>query len=150
MSEHWYYEGEIYDPETPPEDAVGYVYRITNLSNGRKYIGKKTFWSTRRVKQKGKVRRKKVVKESDWRKYYGSSNFLKEEVKELGKDKYKREILRICKTKGECSYWEAKLQFQYDVILRDDYYNEYIQCRIHSSHIKKDDNDGEQGYATDL
>tara|TARA_A200000159_G_scaffold164314_2_gene193453 strand:+ start:364 stop:798 length:435 start_codon:yes stop_codon:yes gene_type:complete len=144
MSEHWLYNDEIYDPETPPEDAVGFVYRITNLSNGRKYLGKKIFWSTRRVKQKGKVRRKKVVKESDWRKYYGSSNSLKEEVKELGKDKYKREILRICKTKGECSYWEAKLQFQYDVILREDYYNEYIQCRIHSSHIKKETIDGDE------
>ena len=144
MSEHWLYNDEIYDPETPPEDAVGFVYRITNLSNGRKYLGKKIFWSTRRVKQKGKVRRKKVVKESDWRKYYGSSNSLKEEVKELGKDKYKREILRICKTKGECSYWEAKLQFQYDVILREDYYNEYIHCRIHSSHIKKETIDGDE------
>ena len=138
MSEHWLYNDEIYNPQTPPEDAVGYVYRITNLSNGRKYIGKKLFWSTRRINQKDKVRRKKVIKESDWRKYYGASNFLKEEVKELGKDKYKREILRICKTKGECSYWEAKLQFEYDVILREDYYNEYIQCRIHSSHIKKE------------
>ena len=61
----------------------------------------------------------------------------------LKQKKYYREILRFCKTKGECSYYEAKLQFEHDVILRDDYYNEYIQCRINSRHIKKDEDDGE-------
>ena len=78
---------------------------------------------------------------------YGSNKLLQEEVTNYGPDpeakKYYREILRFCKTKGECSYYEAKLQFEHDVILRDDYYNEYIQCRINSRHIKKDEDDGE-------
>lgn len=134
----WYFQGEAYNPETPPEDAVGFVYRITNLSNGMMYIGKKLLWSRRRVPVKGKTRKKIVIKESDWRKYYGSNKALKEEVQNHGEDKYKREILRFCKTKGECSYYEAKFQFEFDVLLRDDYYNEFIQCRINAKHLRTD------------
>jgi hypothetical protein len=136
----WYYQNEPYDPESPPEEYAGFVYCITNLSNGMKYIGKKILWSRRRIAQKGKTRRKVVIKESDWRKYYGSNKFLQEEVKKNGKDKYKREILKFCATKGECSYYEAKYQFEYDVLLRDDYYNEFIQCRINAKHLKRDEN----------
>ena len=135
----WYHNEEIYDPEAAPEDFVGFVYRITNLSNGMMYIGKKLLWSRRRVAQKGKTRKKIVVKESDWRKYYGSNKALQEEVQKNGEDKYKREILRFCKTKGECSYYEAKFQFEFDVLLRDDYYNEFIQCRINAKHLRIND-----------
>ena len=135
----WYHNEEIYDPESVPEDFVGFVYRITNLSNGMMYIGKKLLWSRRRVAQKGKTRKKIVVKESDWRKYYGSNKALQEEVQKNGEDKYKREILRFCKTKGECSYYEAKFQFEFDVLLRDDYYNEFIQCRINAKHLRIND-----------
>ena len=135
----WYFQGEAYNPETPPEDAVGFVYRITNLSNGMMYIGKKLLWSRRRVAQKGKTRKRIVVKESDWRKYYGSNKALQEEVQKNGEDKYKREILRFCKTNGECSYYEAKFQFEFDVLLRDDYYNEFIQCRINAKHLRIND-----------
>ena len=85
------------------------------------------------------VDKKKIIKESDWRKYFGSNNELKQQVQKLGEDKYKREILKFCRTKGECSYYEAKLQFQYDVLMSDDYYNEYIQCRIHAKHLRKND-----------
>ena len=137
----WIYNGKVYDPESPPEEYAGFVYRITNLSNNMKYIGKKILWSRRRVKQKGKTRRKIVIKESDWRNYYGSNILLKEEVKKNGPDKYKREILKFCRTKGECSYYEAKLQFENDVLLRDDYYNELIMCRVNSKHIRSDNGD---------
>lgn len=135
----WIYENEPYNPEVPPEDMQGFVYRITDLSNGMMYIGKKTLWSTRRVTVKGRKNKKKIIKESDWRKYFGSNKELKEQVQKLGEDKYKREILKFCRTKGECSYYEAKFQFEYDVLMRDDYYNEYIQCRIHAKHLRKND-----------
>jgi hypothetical protein len=68
-------------------------------------------------------------------KYYGSSQELKEAVAQRGADNYKREILKLCLTKGECSYYEAKLQFEYDVLLRDDYYNAFIGCKIHAKHL---------------
>ena len=63
-------------------------------------------------------------------------------VEEKGVDNYRRDVLYLCRTKGECSYYEAKLQFQYDVLLSDEYYNEFIGCKIHSKHIRKiDDSD---------
>lgn len=116
-------------------DHIGFVYLITDLSNDKKYIGKKLFVSTNRLPPlKGKTRKRVVRKESDWKSYYGSS----EEVKALVEQgiSFKREILHLCKTRGEMSYMEAKLQFQYDVLLRDDFYNEFIGCKIHSKSVK--------------
>mgnify|MGYP000262370029 FL=1 len=146
----WYHEFKPFEPESAPEEYIGFVYRIQDLDTNKKYIGKKLFWNRRKTKVKtkaGGTKTKYVTKESDWRSYYGSNAQLKEEVANYGPDpeakKYYREILRLCKTKGECSYHEAKLQFEYDVLLRDDYYNGYIQCRINSKHIKKDEDDGE-------
>ena len=149
MSDHytgWYYQFAEYDPETAPEDAVGFVYRIQNLDTNQKYIGKKLLWNRRKTKVKtksGGTKTKYVTKESDWKKYYGSNKALQEQVEEVGGDKYYREILRFCKTKGECSYYEAKYQFEYDVLLKDDYFNEYIQCRINAKHLKKGENNGQ-------
>lgn len=131
----WLYEGQPFDSDMIG-DYVGFVYLITNLQNDKKYIGKKWFWSTKKLPPlKGKKRKRTVVKESDWKQYYGSSEEVKLLLEQLGKDNFKREILRLCKTKGECTYYEAKLQFDFDVLLRDDYYNEFIGCKIHSKHL---------------
>ncbi|MGB2194667.1 MAG: hypothetical protein ACPH54_08675, partial [Candidatus Poseidoniaceae archaeon] len=116
----------------------GFVYMITERSSRKKYIGKKFFWSRRRLPPlKGKTRKRIVIKESDWKTYYGSSEDLKTLVEKTGEDNYYREILKLCKTKGECSYYEAKEQFERDVLLHDDYYNEFIGCKIHSKHLSK-------------
>tara|TARA_B100000242_G_scaffold253644_1_gene196045 strand:- start:262 stop:438 length:177 start_codon:yes stop_codon:yes gene_type:complete len=56
-------------------------------------------------------------------------------VEKNGQDKFKREILKLCKTKGEMSYYEAKLQFENNVLFRDDYFNNFIGCRIHAKHL---------------
>ena len=140
----WLYKDEPFDPESAPEDCAGFVYRITNQDNGMKYIGKKSMWSKRTLPPlKGQKRKRKKVFESDWREYYGSSANLNEERARIGDDRYKREILHMCKTRGEMSYWEAKLQFEYDVLLRDDYYNALIMCRINASHLKFNDEEDE-------
>lgn len=132
---YWLYEGQPFDSDMIG-DYVGFVYLITNLDNDKKYIGKKWFWSTKKLPPlKGKKRKRTVVKESDWKQYYGSSEEVKLLLEQHGKDNFKREILRLCKTKGECTYYEAKLQFDFDVLLRDDYYNEFIGCKIHSKHL---------------
>ena len=139
----WTYGGNEFHSDMI-DDNYGFVYQITDLRNGKKYIGKKWFWSTtKRPPLKGKTRKRVVRKESDWPNYYGSSDEVKALVEEYGPEMFKREILRLCKTKGECTYWEAKLQFEYDVLLRDDYYNEFIGCKIHSRHVKdlKDEQD---------
>jgi len=132
----WYYKGEEFTSEMI-EDYVGFVYLITDKSNDKKYVGKKLLTSKRKLPPlKGKTRRRTVVKETDWQKYYGSSEEVKLMVEEKGADNFYREILYLCKSKGELGYLEAKYQFVNDVLLRDDYYNGIIQCKIHRNHVK--------------
>lgn len=131
----WYYENKVF--EDTPEEYQGFVYEITELDTGKKYIGKKFFWKPKTLpKTKTRKRRVKTRVESDWRSYYGSSKDVQQLVEEKGVDNYRRDVLYLCRTKGECSYYEAKLQFERDVLLRDDYYNEFIGCKIHSKHLK--------------
>lgn len=131
----WYYNNEPYD--STPEDFQGFVYVITELDTNKKYIGKKNFWKPKILPvTKTRKRRVRTRVESDWREYYGSSKEVVALVESKGNNNYKREILRLCKTKGEMSYFEAKLQFENDVLLSDEYYNEFIGCKIHSRHLK--------------
>lgn len=116
-------------------DNFGFVYRITNKLTDRKYIGKKWFWSSRKKKIRGKKRVKRVKLESDWQKYYGSSAELKADIEKLGKENFSREILVLCKTKGDASYHEARLQFELRVLESDEYYNSWIFCKIRKSHL---------------
>ena len=131
----WVYNDKEFN-ETPDE-FQGFVYMITEKDTGKKYIGKKFFWKPKILPiTKTRKRRVRTRAESDWREYYGSSKEVQSLVESKGKDNYKREILRLCRTKGECSYYEAKLQFQYDVLLSDEFYNEFIGCKIHAKHIR--------------
>lgn len=125
-----------------PEDCVGFVYLITNLTNNRRYIGKKlakfSRTSTKTVVLKNGTKKKKKVRskiDSDWQEYYGSSNELNKDIETLGKENFTREILYFCKSKAECSYVEAREQFTRRVLESTDYYNNNIMCRIHGSHI---------------
>jgi len=106
---------------------VGFVYKITNTNDGRFYIGKKLF--TRAGYKTIKKKKKKIRVESDWKNYYSSSEELNEDVQKLGKNMFCREILRLCKSKSECTYYEAKYQFELSVLLENTY-NKWIQCRI--------------------
>lgn len=135
----WTYNQQPFDPdESFLKDYQGFVYQITELDTGKKYIGKKFFWKPKTLPiTKTRKRRVKTKVQSDWKTYYGSSKELQLLVEDNGGDNYKREILRLCHTKGECSYYEAKYQFEYDVLLSDEYYNEFIGCKIHSKHLKK-------------
>ena len=131
----WYYNDEQY--ESTPEDYQGFVYLITEIDTDKKYIGKKNFWKPKTLPiTKTRKRRVRTRTESDWRTYYGSSREVVALVEQKGESNYRRQILKLCKTKGEMSYYEAKLQFEHDVLLRDDYYNEFIGCKIHSKHLK--------------
>lgn len=138
----WEYQGKTITEL--PDTCVGFVYIITNVISGRKYIGKKlakfskTTYKT--VKLKNGTKKKKKVRskiDSDWRTYYGSSPNLTADIVKLGKENFKREILYMCSSKAECSYIEAKLQFEHKVLESNDYYNNIIQLRIHGSHILK-------------
>lgn len=109
----WTYKGEPVTDEVIG-DNFGFIYEITCLANGRSYIGRKYFTKTGTKQVSGK--KKKVRKTSDWESYWGSCKELVALVKELGEDKFKREILCLCKTKGSTNYQEAKIQFQRNVL----------------------------------
>lgn len=130
----WFYEGkEVTSIDDLPE-AYGFIYLIENLETGKKYIGRKFLTQAGYKQVKGK--RKKIRKESDWKDYYGSSPALKEDIEKIGKSSFKRTIIRLCKTRGLCNYWETKEIFDRDALLRDDYYNSWISCKIQASHVK--------------
>ena len=133
MGLNWQYNG-IDFTEDLIGDNYGFVYQITNLTNGRKYIGKKFFYSSKTKQVKGK--KKKYKAQSDWQTYYGSSDTLKQDVLSLGHENFSREIIHLCQSKGECGYLEAKEQFVRGVMESDDYYNTWIMVRVRKSHIK--------------
>lgn len=132
----WYYQNEVFEPDEDfLKGLVGFVYCMTNLDENKKYIGKKLFWSSKILPiTKTRKRRKRIKIESDWRNYYGSSQAVMVLVER--NVHFRRDIIHLCRTKGECSYYEAKEQFAQDVLLRDDYYNDFIGCKIHSKHLK--------------
>ena len=134
----WYYKNEAYEPtEEKLKEWVGFVYVITDKSNDKMYVGKKTFWSKKTLPPlKGKTRKRRKIVESDWRSYYGSSDLVKQLLLEHGEQNFHREILYFGKSKGELGYLEAKEQFDRNVLLDDNYYNGIINCRIHRNHVK--------------
>jgi hypothetical protein len=135
----WTYQGT--EVEELPQDVVGFVYIITNTTNDRQYIGKKLAkFSRTKPPLKGKKNRRRTKVESDWRDYYGSSDELNEDIAQLGKDNFKREILFYCYSKSELSYIEAREQFNYRVLESDKYYNGHIRVRVHGKGILKEQN----------
>ena len=129
----WLYNNEIFESEHIDTNC-GFVYIITNMLDNKKYIGKKLFWSSK-TKQVNK-KKKKIKVESDWKEYYGSSESLLTDIDKYGRHNFKREIIRVCKTKGECSYFEAKEQFLVDAVIDPCYYNTWISVRVRRSHLK--------------
>jgi hypothetical protein len=107
----WEYHGTDFDGSCIG-DYFGFVYRITNLTNGKKYIGRKYFWSLRKPRSGGR----RVRSESNWKRYYGSSDELNDERKELGNSAFKREILSLHKTKGQVNFEETKQLFVNNVL----------------------------------
>jgi hypothetical protein len=133
----WTYEGKQID--TIPEEYEGFVYLITNKTTGQKYIGKKLAkFKTTKPPLKGKKNKRRGFKESDWRDYWGSSDRLQADVEALGPENFTREILYLCKGRGEMSYIEAREQFDRRVLETDEYYNGIINVRVGSSKILKE------------
>jgi len=130
----WRYQGKPVDEI--PDEYEGFVYLITNLTNGRKYIGKKLAkFKTSKPPLKGKKNRRRGYKESDWQDYWGSSDTLQADVKELGTENFSREILYYCTSRAEMSYLEAKEQFDRRVLETEEYYNGIINVRVGGSKV---------------
>ena len=133
---HWTYQGK--EITNIPEEVIGFVYLITNTTNGRMYIGKKLARFKRsRPPLKGRKNKRRYKVDSDWQEYYGSSDDLTIDINRLGKDKFTREILFWCKSKSELSYVEAREQFSRKVLETNDYYNGHIRVRVHGKGILK-------------
>ena len=129
---HWELGNNVTLPEDFEENPpMGFVYRIENNETGKFYIGqKKIIKVEKRPPLKGKVRKRKIVKQSDWKTYCGSSNDIKNDIKTLGEDKFKFTIIRFCDCKLKCSYWELYHQMQNHVLFREDSYNGIINVRL--------------------
>ena len=124
---HWT-TNEIYVSNILP---YGFIYIITNKLNSKKYIGKKQIKSVKKLKPlKGKKNKRHFDIETDWKTYMSSSNELNEDIVKFGKNNFKFEIVRFCQSKFELAYFEAKLQFDYEVLLKPGFYNGIINCRI--------------------
>jgi len=130
----WLYKNkEINEISDLPNNAFGFVYQTTHLPTGKKYIGKKSLMYNLKKKLgkkekalwEGKGRPpiyKRVLKESDWKNYYGSHSF----IKDANEEDLTREILKIAYHKKELTYLECKYQFTLGVLESRSYLNDNI------------------------
>ena len=133
----WSYQGK--SVKELPKDCEAFVYLITNTTNGMMYVGNKLAkFKTTNNPLKGRKNKRRGTKESDWKTYWGSSEKLIADVEKYGEDKFTREILFYCPSRGVASYLEAKEQFERKVLEVDNYYNGIINVRIGRSKILKE------------
>ena len=132
----WTYLGKTFESEDIL-DYYGFIYRITNTTNGHDYIGRKYFTTIKkRPPLKGKKNKRRETVETDWKDYWGSSARLVEDMARLGKDKFTREIIHLCKSRGETNYMEAYYQFKEGVLLNENNYNGIIQIKLGKGSVK--------------
>jgi hypothetical protein len=131
----WLYQGEPFTTDDIG-NLFGFVYRITNIQSGKQYIGRKYFWQ----KRKPKGGKRKVTSESDWKRYYGSSDELKQDIREIGKDNFRREIISLHETLGKVNYEETKQLFLHNVLMEalDDGTPMYYNSNILGRYMRKD------------
>jgi hypothetical protein len=132
----WTYNGVPFESEDINE-YYGFIYRITNTVNGYDYVGRKYFKTIKkRPPLKGKKNKRRETVETDWKDYWGSSARLVEDMARLGKDKFTREIIHLCKSRGETNYMEAYYQFKEGVLLKENNYNGIIQIKLGKGSVK--------------
>ena len=144
---NWLYQGEeVNSIEDFPPSTFGFTYRITHIPSGKAYIGKKVLKFTRKAKltkkdlalyegTKGrKPIYKQVVKESDWKSYWGSNKYLTKLLKDEPRENFKREILTLAPSKKLLTYEETKALFVYQVLEKpDEFFNDNILGKFFTS-----------------
>ena len=131
----WIYKGRPFTSDDIG-DYYGFVYRITNTTNEKSYIGRKYFVQ----KRKPKGGKRKVTSESDWKRYFGSSDELKQDIKRIGRNFFRREILSLHTTLGKVNYEETKQLFLHNVLMEalDDGTPKYYNSNILGRYMRKD------------
>jgi hypothetical protein len=134
----WLYNNEVVETiEDIPANTFGFIYITTHIPSGISYIGKKSLYHNVKRKltkkelaeQTGRGRKsttETIQKESDWKTYYGSEDFIKQRIKEKKQDEFKREIIHFVENKKMLTYFECKYQFMYGVIENENYLNSNI------------------------
>ena len=134
----WLYNNEVVETiEDIPANTFGFIYITTHISSGISYIGKKSLYHNVKRKltkkelaeQTGRGRKSTteiIQKESDWKTYYGSEEFIKQKIKEKKQDEFKREIIHFVENKKMLTYFECKYQFMYGVLENENYLNSNI------------------------
>jgi hypothetical protein len=131
----WYYNENVFNSDDIG-DYFGFVYLISNKTNGKKYIGRKYFWQFRTPKGK----KRKVKSESNWKEYYGSCPELKEDIGKFGRENFSRTILSLHKTKGKTNYEETRQLFINNVLIEslDNGEPAYYNSNVLSRYFRKD------------
>ena len=142
----WLYQNrEINELIDMPEHSFGFIYEVTHLPTGRKYLGKKQLISVTTkalgkkelalIVDKRASKKKKVTKESDWKTYYGSHPEIKQLIKEEKQSEFSREILIFTSNKKLHTYYENKFLFIKGVIEPN---SNYINDNIEGRYFRKD------------
>jgi len=129
----WLYKGKVIESiEDMPKDSFGFIYEVIHNPTGQKYLGKKVLQFNRKLPPlKGQKRKRKVVKESDWRTYYGSHQTIKTLIKEGKQEEFSREILQFVPTKKLLTYFECKYLFIKEVLEHGEYINDNILAKFY-------------------
>jgi hypothetical protein len=134
----WLYNNKVVETiEDIPTNTFGFIYITTHIPSGMAYIGKKSLYHNVKRKltkkelaeQTGRGRKsttETIQKESDWKVYYGSEDFIKQKIKEKKQDEFKREIIHFVENKKMLTYFECKYQFMYGVLENENYLNSNI------------------------
>ena len=122
----WLWEGNHIKNEEVPENAVGFIYMIEHIPTGKYYIGKKNLWAKRTLPPlKGTKRKRKIIKESDWKSYMSSNQWIKEEAS-VDVTAFKKKILQFCYSAKSLTYYELYWQMKYNVLADENSLNDNL------------------------
>ena len=149
---NWELKGkEITSIKQFPEGAVGFIYILT-FSDGKRYIGRKNLYTVRKkplckkalaqIKDKRLKKYEIIKKESDWNKYYSSNKIIKDKMKSGDLEIESREIIKVCFTEKQMTYFETQTLFCYGVLeYPEQYYNDNILGKFYKKDVINEESD---------
>jgi len=138
----WVYKGEVFNDSKIPEGALGFIYEMEAIIDGKavRYVGKKNFYSITKkkfgVKALANMEDKRAKKytiqvKTNYQNYYSSNKVLQDAHK--AGIIIKRFMVRICFSKTELTYHETKFQFVREVLEKEEYLNQNILGRFYKT-----------------